>query len=278
MTIRDSPVPPTGRSRPASREKEPGVRRRAPADQPAPRQRDRPSQLIRVRRKAPVMAQRGLGSVGDVGRKFAHRRIVRSGLHQQHPAARVLTEPAGQNTPSRPAPDHDDVVGHTAPWDCGVPAERNTGIRPSGVVASEPAARAEPMRPQVTRLRADIACLSRSTARNAQARHGRCSRCESRWPAPPAAQRPARQAPPHPVDRGCRSGRDRRRAVSGTHRRRAPAEAPICERGSQIEARSSRHDRMLSRSRRVHRHAAEGRRQVNLRTWSADAQREVAVR
>ena len=64
--------------------------------------------LIRVRHKAPGVAGRGLGCAGG-RRKVAHRRVVRPGFDRQHPAGRILAEPASRHAARRPTPDHDHV-------------------------------------------------------------------------------------------------------------------------------------------------------------------------
>ena len=99
--------------RPAAHEERP-VGRRAAADQPGPGERDRAPLPVGLGGEAPVVAERRLGRVGDVGRQVGLGRVVRARLDQQDAATRGA-EAGGQHAAGRPGPYHDEVEGHRQP-------------------------------------------------------------------------------------------------------------------------------------------------------------------
>lgn len=85
--------------------------RRAPAHDSGARNLH-PSVEFLVGCIAPVVVERRLGGVADVGGERRDVRVVRARFDEQHCATGVLAEAGGENTAGRAAADNDDVELH----------------------------------------------------------------------------------------------------------------------------------------------------------------------
>src|SRR5262249_32100610 len=86
------------------------VERAATAQHLAPGPVELPAGEVRLRLGGEVPVERAPEQAGEGGRDADLRFLVfRAGLEQQHPAARILAEPPGQDTAGAAGPDNDEV-------------------------------------------------------------------------------------------------------------------------------------------------------------------------
>ena len=90
-------------------QREAGVGRRAPAHDPSSRQWDPPVQLD-VSAVTPVMADRRLRRVDNVGWQGVHVPMIGARLNQHHPTTGVLAQAGGEHTTGRTPADDDNVT------------------------------------------------------------------------------------------------------------------------------------------------------------------------